>query len=140
MSDAEKKSMARRTTEVCVFCLAIVACAADGAAPDAPHAVTGANAANPAATLYCRLDAAPPQVCRMDIKTGPAATDVTLDFALDSGSVRFKGQHQSAWWSGQLNDKPAMGYELNRGHTIYSTSDLSTTFEWWYGDKEHGNY
>lgn len=153
--------MGRRKTAVfCFLGLGIGVCAATGAQPTSvssrPPAATGpsnapaaqqdaatrnaAGAGNPASTLYCKSGAAPPQVCRMEIKTEPGEAAMTLVFTFDSGSVRFKGQHQSAWWSGRLNDKPAMGYELNRGHTIYSTSDLSTTFEWWYGDMQHGNY
>jgi len=135
--------MARRKQILSLFFLGVCACDAGGAPPasNPPSAQAPAAASSPASTLYCKLDAGKAQVCRMEIKTEPGdAANVTLTFTLESGSMRFKGQHQSAWWSGRLNDKPAMGYELNRGHTIYSTSDLSTTFEWWYGDMEHGNY
>ena len=147
-----------RWTAVISFLGLAAACAADAAQPEsvssrpaAPNpaaaqrgsampGTAGANGGSPASTLYCRSNAAAPQVCRMEIKTEAGEANMTLLFTLASGTVRFKGQHQSAWWSGQLNDKPAMGYELNRGHTIYSTSDLSATFEWWYGDMEHGSY
>ena len=152
--------MVCRNVATSFLCLGIVVCATASAQPQAvssrPGTVPAANppaaqqgtpahgaatANNPASTLYCKSGAAAAQICRMDIKTEPGDANMTLVFTFDSGSsVRFKGQHQSAWWSGQLNDKPAMGYELNRGHTIYSTSDLSITFEWWYGDMQHGSY
>ncbi len=50
-----------------------------------------------------------------------------------SGRLRatFTGRRNSGWWSGQLNGKPAMGYEINRGHTVYSSLDLQERFEWW---------
>jgi len=50
----------------------------------------------------------------------------------------FVGGRNSAWWRGKLNGKPAMGYELNRGHTVYSTFDLQNRFEWWYPGQRNG--
>lgn len=141
--------MLQRNMAMVLFCLGIGAGTANAAPQDsapkpantpAPRTAAAANAGTPASTLYCQSGAQPAQTCRMNIKTEPGDADMTLEFTLASGSVRFKGQHQSAWWSGQLNGKPAMGYELNRGHTLYSTTDLSTTFEWWYGDMQHGSY
>lgn len=44
----------------------------------------------------------------------------------------FVGRNNSAWWQGRLNGRPAMGYERDRGHTVYSSLDLTTRFEWWY--------
>lgn len=53
-------------------------------------------------------------------------------FAAGRQRAVFAGRNNSAWWQGRLNGKPAMGYEKNRGHTVYSSLDLSTRFEWWY--------
>jgi hypothetical protein len=36
--------------------------------------------------------------------------------------------------------QPAMGYELNRGHVVFSTVDLKNTFEWWTDGNQHGRY
>lgn len=147
--------MLQRTIAMAFFCLGVGACTANAAPQEsapksssasapikeaAPRTAAATNAGTPASTLYCQSGAEPAQTCRMEIKTEPGDANMTLEFTFASGSVRFKGQHQSAWWSGQLNGKPAMGYELNRGHTLYSTTDLSTTFAWWYGDMQHGSY
>lgn len=134
--------MMKQTRALSLLCVGACAGHAGAAAPgETSPPAQAAAAGTPASTLYCKLGAAAAQVCRMQTRTEPGdALTVTLNFTFGADSVRFKGQHQSAWWSGRLNDKPAMGYELNRGHTIYSTSDLSTTFEWWYGDMEHGSY
>jgi hypothetical protein len=62
-----------------------------------------------------------------------------MEFVFANNRVRFTGRSQGAWWSGQLDGQPAMGFELNRGHVV-STSDLKMTFEWWSKDNEHGTY
>jgi hypothetical protein len=64
----------------------------------------------------------------------------TMEFVFGNNHVRFTGKSQTGWWSGQLNGQPAMGRELNRGHVVFSTSDLKTTFEWWSKGNEHGTY
>jgi hypothetical protein len=72
----------------------------------------------------------------------PRPTPCTLQDVADQGGHRmtfvsgrqrttFVGRGDSGWWSGQLNGKPAMGYEVNRGHTVYSSLDLRERFEWW---------
>jgi hypothetical protein len=72
----------------------------------------------------------------------PRPTPCTLNDVVDQGGHRmsfvsgrlratFVGRGNSGWWSGQLNGKPAMGYEVNRGHTVYSSLDLQERFEWW---------
>lgn len=52
----------------------------------------------------------------------------------------FIAKHQSGWWSGTLDGRPAMGVELNRGHMRISTVDLTRRFVWWYPGYEHGTY
>jgi hypothetical protein len=63
-----------------------------------------------------------------------------MQFVFGKHRVAFTGKSQTGWWSGQLDGHTAMGHELNRGHAIYSTLDLTTTFEWWSDGSEHGNY
>ncbi len=53
-------------------------------------------------------------------------------FTAGKQRATFVGRNNSAWWQGRLNGRPAMGYERNRGHTVYSSLDLTTRFEWWY--------
>lgn len=92
-------------------------------------------AAPPAATgrdkVFCVFgDAAKPVPC---ILTDTASrTGHRMIFAAGKQRALFVGRNNSAWWSGQLNGKPAMGHETNRGHTVYSTTDLRSRFEWWY--------
>jgi hypothetical protein len=72
----------------------------------------------------------------------PRPTPCTLNDVADRGGHRmtfvagrlratFVGHRNSGWWTGKLNGKPAMGYEINRGRTVYSTLDLQERFEWW---------
>ena len=35
------------------------------------------------------------------------------------------------WWFGKLNGKPAAGYNLNRSHHVFSTTDTEVEFECW---------
>lgn len=108
----------------------------------APATTAAANAdaeQGAASTMYCALNGAPAQACRMD-DTVDADLVHAMRFSIGPNVVRFDGKAQGPWWSGQLDGKPAMGYELNRGHTIYSTGDLTTQFEWWYADMQHGSY
>lgn len=63
-----------------------------------------------------------------------------MRFTMAGQVVRFDGKAQTGWWSGRLDGKPAMGYELNRGHTVFSIADLATRFEWWYDGMRHGQY
>ena len=64
----------------------------------------------------------------------------TMEFLFGKNRVRFSGKSQTGWWSGQLDGQTAMGRELNRGHVVFSTADLKTTFEWWSEGHEHGTY
>lgn len=64
----------------------------------------------------------------------------TMEFTAGDRRTRFVGRSQTGWWSGQLDGQPAMGFERNRGHVVFSTTDLKTTFEWWSAGSEHGSY
>ena len=57
--------------------------------------------------------------------------DHRMTFTAARQRATFVGRRNSGWWSGRLNGKPAMGYEINRGHTAYSSLDLQNRFEWW---------
>ena len=62
------------------------------------------------------------------------------DNAGNGTAMIFRGNRQGRWWSGTLNGKPAMGYELNRGHVVFNTRTLDQAFEYWTQGKEHGSY
>ena len=90
-------------------------------------------------SVHCALDYAPAKPCEMtDRVEADGSHDLT--FVSAQGRTRFVGKSQSGWWSGQLNGQPAMGYERNRGHVVFSTTDLKTTFAWWSEGNEHGAY
>jgi hypothetical protein len=100
----------------------------------------GAPAATPVTqAAHCSSNYAEAVACRM---TDVVADDEThtMEFTFGNTRVRFVGKSQTGWWSGKLDDRPAMGYELNRGHVIFSTVDLKTTFEWWTEGNQHGRY
>lgn len=93
--------------------------------------------------------AAEPVRCSWD--DGPARSCTYTDTVQADGTHRmlfsaggkptvFVGKPQTGWWSGRLNGKPAMGYERNRGNIVFSTTDLSHRFAWWYPTEEHGSY
>ena len=91
------------------------------------------------AQVQCSFDAAPAQPCEMRDRVGAdGGHDITLESA--TGSARFVGKSQGGWWSGELDGKPAMGYERNRGRVAFSTADLDRTVEWWSEGHEHGAY
>lgn len=90
-------------------------------------------------SVLCVFDYAPPQPCTLRDHVEADGTHV-MTFVTADGRTRFTGKSQSGWWSGQLDGRPAMGYELNRGHIVYSTVDLTTTFEWWSEGNQHGSY
>jgi hypothetical protein len=109
---------------------ALVAAAAAGSATPADAVKVSAS---------CSLDYAQAAPCTLSDSVGPNEVH-TIDFVFGTIRVRFTGKTQTGWWSGTLNGKPAMGYELNRGHTLYVTTDLATRFEWWSQGHEHGTY
>lgn len=91
------------------------------------------------ASVHCTLDFGAPAPCRMSDEVAADGTH-TMIFAMGDKQVRFTGMPQSGWWSGRLDGSPAMGYELNRGHVVFSTTDLKTRLEWWSEGNEHGTY
>lgn len=94
--------------------------------------------ASPAETVRCSIDDAPARACRMAITTRDGVRH--LRFSVAGRRIEFVGRAQSGWWSGKLNGRPAMGFERNRGHVVFSTVDLRTRFSWWYPSSEHGRY
>lgn len=90
-------------------------------------------------SVHCAFDYAPAKPCQLSDRVAPDGTH-TMEFTSDTTRTRFVGKPQTAWWSGKLAGKPAMGYELNRGHVAFSTMDLKTTFEWWSDGNQHGSY
>lgn len=63
-----------------------------------------------------------------------------MRFVLTGREVTFVGRGGGGWWSGMLNGVPAMGFERNRGHVMFSTRDLAHRFAWWHAESEHGTY
>lgn len=90
-------------------------------------------------SVHCVFDYAPAQPCTMRDHVEPDGTHV-MTFVSADARTRFTGRSQTGWWSGELDGRPAMGYELNRGHIVFSTVDLETTLEWWSEGNEHGAY
>jgi len=91
------------------------------------------------------------ETVRCSLNDGPERACVFTDQAIRGGGhrmtftgqgvrVTFIGRANSGWWVGQLNGKGAMGYERNRGNTVFSTTDLGTRFAWWYPRDAHGSY
>lgn len=93
--------------------------------------VCGATVARAEETsARCASNDAPAVACRMSDTVAADGTH-SMEFAFGTQHARFSGKSQTGWWSGQLDGQPAMGRELNRGHIVFSTVDLKTTFEWW---------
>ena len=90
-----------------------------------------------AAGARCAADDAPAAACTMS-DTVDAAGAHAIEFVIGERHVRFTGKSQTGWWSGQLDGQPAMGYEVNRGHIVFSTVDLKSNFEWWSAGSENG--
>ncbi|AHE54687.1 hypothetical protein NX02_15015 [Sphingomonas sanxanigenens DSM 19645 = NX02] len=100
-------------------------------------AAAPATAQAPAAAR-CVEDEKPPVACRMQVTTRKGVRDLRFD--VGGRQIRFVGRAQGRWWSGTLDGKPAMGFERNRGHVVFSTTDLTRTFAWFYPASEHGTY
>ena len=45
--------------------------------------------------------------------------------------VGLESSDGAGWWFGELNGKPAAGYNLNRNHHVFSTADTQMEFECW---------
>jgi hypothetical protein len=54
---------------------------------------------------------------------------------IGSGSVDGPG-----WWFGTINGQSAAGYNLNRGHHVFSTSNGKFDFRCWRDEFKHGDY
>ncbi|HEY0179197.1 MAG TPA: hypothetical protein VGC30_06140 [Dokdonella sp.] len=89
--------------------------------------------------VQCTLNYAPAAACRMTDRVADDGVH-TIVFAVGGRRLQFTGTSQTGWWSGRLDGQPAMGYELNRGHVVFSTTDLKTRLEWWSDGNEHGSY
>lgn len=100
---------------------------------------TPALADDVSVSAHCSRDYAPAVDCRLGDTVG-ADGQHTMNFVAGDKRTQFIGRSQSGWWSGKLDGKPAMGYELNRGHVVISTTDLESTFEWWSDGNQHGSY
>ncbi len=87
----------------------------------------------------CSFGYAKPVACQVSAASAPDGT-TTVIYSAQGRKAVFRGRSQSGWWSGELNGAPAMGYELNRGHTIYSSLDLKTVVEHWSPGMQHGTY
>jgi hypothetical protein len=87
--------------------------------------------ADRAAEIYCVVNTSEARPC-------------ITRFATDVRGVRTVrmtvGRARDGWWSGRLNGKPAMGYELNRANVKFSTSDLSLSVQYYYSGSQNGTY
>jgi hypothetical protein len=90
-------------------------------------------------TVRCSLNDGPERACVL-IDRASRGGGHRMTFTGPGIRVTFVGRANSGWWAGQLNGKPAMGFERNRGNTVFSTSDLGTRFAWWYPRSAHGTY
>lgn len=81
-----------------------------------------------------------PTPCTMTSRATDGDGGVAISFRIGPDTIRFRGKRQDRWWSGTLNDKPAMAYELNRGHVVFNARDLDRAFEYWTKGNEHGSY
>jgi hypothetical protein len=100
--------------------------------------LASSSAAQGPEQVRCSIDYAPDRPCT---RSGTVEDGVHhMTFRIGSQKVTFVGRSQTGWWSGELNGRPAMGYERNRGNMIFSTADLETVFAWWYPGQEHGTY
>lgn len=90
-------------------------------------------------TVQCSFGDAPAVACTLHDRVDRDGMH-HMQFVAGDHATTFTGRMQSGWWSGWLNGKKAMGYELNRGHVVYSTAAMDARFEWWSTGKQHGTY
>lgn len=100
-------------------------------------AAGSAAAADVTMAVQCSLDDAAPAACAFGDTVTKEGTH-TMEFVRGDQHTTFVGRRQGPWWSGRLDGRPAMGYEINRGHMVIATSDLESTFEWWSKDGKPG--
>ncbi len=89
-----------------------------------------ASAADVTMPVQCSRDDAAAVACEFADTVAKDGTH-TMEIRHGGQRTRFVGQRQGPWWSGRLDGKDAMGYEIDRGHMVISTRDLQSTFEWW---------
>ena len=104
-----------------------------------PVAILVASPALAAEQIRCSWNDGPDRPCTYSDTVQPDGTHKMIFSGAGQPTV-FVGKPQTGWWSGKLNGKPAMGYERNRGNIVFSTTDLSSRFAWWYPIEEHGSY
>lgn len=109
-----------------------------GAAALLPGSATAQGTAS-RETVRCSLNDGPERACIFTDQASRGGQH-RMTFTGPGIRVTFVGRANSGWWSGQLNGKPAMGFERNRGNVVYSTTDLGTRFAWWYPRNAHGTY
>ena len=97
-----------------------------------------APAAGATERVMCRFGDAPRAVPCVFTDRANGAGGHRMVFEGGGRRVLFVGRRNSAWWQGRLNGRPAMAYERDRGHTVFSTTDLTDRFEWWYPGREGG--
>ncbi len=108
------------------------------AAPgDATPYPTASGEATPATCIFGEGE---PTACTMTSLANDGAGGMTIAFKVGPDTITFRGKRQDRWWSGTLNDAPAMAYELNRGHVVFNSRNLDRYFEYWTKGNEHGSY
>lgn len=108
------------------------------AAPrDTALSATASGEATPATCIFGEGE---PTGCTMTSLANDGAGGMTIAFKIGPDTITFRGKRQDRWWSGTLNDAPAMAYELNRGHVVFNSRNLDHYFEYWTKGNEHGSY
>jgi hypothetical protein len=95
--------------------------------------------ADRAAEIYCVVNASEARPCFTRFTTDVRGVR-TVRMAIGKTEYIFIGRAKNGWWSGRLNGKPAMGYELNRANVKFSTSDLTLSVQYYYTGFENGTY
>lgn len=92
------------------------------------------------ARAICVFGTQPPRPCTLRFTSGPRGATTLIARASGGRTARFVGQRADGWLSGTLDGVRAMGYELNRGHVVFSTATLARSFRYWTAGNEHGSY
>jgi hypothetical protein len=95
--------------------------------------------ADRAAEIYCVVNTSEPRPCVTRFTTDARGVR-TVRMTVGKSQYVFIGRARDGWWSGRLNGKPAMGYELNRANVKFSTSDLSLSVQYYYSGSQNGTY
>lgn len=105
----------------------------------APQATAPAPAGD-SIPVTCIFGEGDPTPCTMTSTANDSEGGITIAFRVGPDTITFRGKRQDRWWSGTLNDAPAMAYELNRGHVVFNSRTLDHYFEYWTKGNEHGSY